>query len=346
MTVEVCQISVDDYSSDSSISDDDFYNIDGFEFVKMLGRGATGVVLEMQKDGHHYAAKVCNTRKQKLAFLSRQTTDASAEAAILLKLNNKNIVKVFKLIDDADNNRVFMIMELLDGGTLDHCTDKRVAFGQVLRGVQYIHAQRLAHRDIKMANVMLDSQGNAKLCDFGLAVFIPPDVDKIASESVGTLSYMAPETIDGKEYDPFKADIWALGVLLFELMFETLPFQAKAVHQFMSLVASKEPEYPASADPDLVALLRRLLEKDPAKRPSVGELWDMAWLSPVRPNTLKLLRKTQSFFHKISLDEMREAVERVARGRRRSRRESNTTTTAVGKAINSAMMAVARGSKK
>lgn len=343
-STEFTAISVDDYSSDSDVSDEDFYQIDGYNCLGVVGRGTTGVVVKMQKDGSVYAAKVCNTRKRTLSFLSRTSADPSREAAILLKIDHKHIVKVFKLIEDSDNNRVFMIMEFLSGGTLANCADKRAGFAQLLLGVQYIHAQRLAHRDIKMENVMLNDEGIVKLCDFGQAVFVPPDVAKIPAEGVGTPAYLAPEAAGVDEYDPFTADMWALGVVLFQLEFGRLPFAGLSMRDYMRMVRETEPEYPEDADPGLVKLLRGLLNKDPTERFGFDKVWESEWLEPVRPDVEKKKTKFELFWAKISLDDMRKAIVKVARGKK-SKKEAKGTgvTNGVGNALASAMQALRKG---
>lgn len=310
-------LEVDDYSDD--FVEDEDYNIAGYEFVKKLGAGASGTVVQLQKDGVQYAAKVCNVRKGHLSFLERESHDPKQEAAMLIKLANPNVVKVHQLIEDTDNDRIFIIMELLTGGTIDNCkTDsaKRRAFGQVLEGVQYIHRQRLAHRDIKTDNVMLTANGEvAKLCDFGISVCVPAGNDMIQVEMKGTPLYQAPEMFTSAEYNPFKADIWALGVMLYNLMFKKFPFQAANVFQLSELIQRAEPEYPKSADKHLVALLKGMLKKDPAKRMTIEKIFQNEWMASWRPKFASMLMSLHNICETIAASDVQSSVQRISRGK-------------------------------
>ncbi|RQM21799.1 hypothetical protein B5M09_009398 [Aphanomyces astaci] len=87
-------------------------------------------------------------------------------------------------------------------------------FRQILSGVRYMHAQGLAHRDLSLENVLLDEHNNAKVCDFGLAASVP----SLRHEGVGKAFYMAPEVVSRLSYDPIKADVWSLGIMLFIML--------------------------------------------------------------------------------------------------------------------------------
>lgn len=307
---------VNDYSDD--FIDDDDYNIDGYKFIRKLGAGASGIVVELEKDNVHYAAKVCNVRRGNVSFLHPQTGDPKEEAAILLKLANPHVVKVHQLVEDTDNDRIFIIMDLLTGGTMDNCEtpeSKRKAFGQLLEGVQYIHRQRLAHRDIKLENVMLSGDGCAKLCDFGIAVYAAAGNNMIPVEMKGTPAYQAPEMFTEAKYDPFKADIWALGVLLYNLMFGEMPFQAENIFMFADVVQRVEPDYPRSADRNLVALIKSMLKKNPDERATIDQIWLNEWMDGLKPRFAMMLLNFQMICQTIVKAEIANSVQKVKRGK-------------------------------
>ncbi|POM70343.1 CAMK/CAMKL protein Kinase, partial [Phytophthora palmivora] len=124
----------------------------------------------------------------------------------------------------SSGDSVFIAMEFCAGGDLyDHVTSKpgrRVGesealslFAQLARGLSFLHAHGVAHRDLSLENVLL-KDGQVKICDFGLST----DANQLAADVVGKYYYMAPEIVQERVYDPKKADIWSLGVLLFILL--------------------------------------------------------------------------------------------------------------------------------
>jgi serine/threonine protein kinase len=309
-------------SDDFEIDDD--YDVFDYKFVRKLGQGDSGEVVQMARDGQQYAVKICELRKRKPSFLRQSSShDPREEAALLRNLNHPYVVKVYDFINDVDNNRLYIIMELLPGGTMGGIADaahKRKVFGQLLTAVEYLHLHRLAHRDIKLENVMLDGAGRCRLCDFGISVRVPPGTDQIPSEMKGTPAYLAPEMLSTPTYDPFKADIWALGVLLFISMFGTLPFPAANVIMQGQAIMENEPAFPPDADPQLVDLLAELLCKDPARRMTIDSLWGHPWMQGVSPSLVSLILRVKEICLVLSKVQKTEAVTEVHRGVSRRRR--------------------------
>ncbi len=203
------------------------------------------------------------------------------EAQALAGLTHPNIVTVYDLAEDADADLVLLIMELLSGQTLRQAiadeTCPRSAdcppFSQVAlplcRALEAAHARDILHRDIKPENIFVCRDGTLKLMDFGLARLLG-DVSKNHSSTVaGTLAYMAPEQLRGETPDA-RADLYALGVVFFELLTERLPFVAdnpgavlmKHLTEPAPRLRSVRPELPDALD----SIVARMLEKDPAAR--------------------------------------------------------------------------------
>lgn len=147
-------------------------------------------------------------------------------------MNHSNIVKIFEAFETE--NHVYLVMEYVAGGSLhsylkdqpnrrlDEEEAKRI-FKQIMTALQYCHRKSIAHRDIKLENILLDENKNVKLIDFGFSTCIPND--KKIKMFCGTPSYMAPEIVMKEEYAGPPADIWASAVLLYALMNGCFPFR-------------------------------------------------------------------------------------------------------------------------
>lgn len=317
-------LDMDDSDSENSedyeecFKDSDMYNIEGYTYIKKLGSGASGVVLLMKKDNQQYAVKVCNIQKAHLNFLKPSSHDPKEEAVIMKRLNNPNVVKVYDFIEDIDNNLIYIVMEYLPGGTIDSCQTleaNRRAFKEVLSGLQYLHNQRLAHRDIKVENIMLDKEGVSKLCDFGISVYVPLGSSTIATEMKGTPAYCPPEIFQTREYDPFKADIWAFGVTLYILAFHDLPFKADDLFAMQNAIMQDEVEFPKGVDPDLKDLISKMLTKNPEDRITIEGIWAHKWANGLRPAFSGLFMACNNVFMQVSNANTEGIIKKVKRGK-------------------------------
>jgi non-specific serine/threonine protein kinase len=209
----------------------------------------------------------------------------SREAEVLRALNHPNIVEVMATVTGEDDQ--YIVMEYVGGGSLRELLDqeKQLAISRVLEitldltdALTRAHRLYIIHRDLKPANVLLESDGTPRLSDFGLAKvgtsnIIGPSGLTQAGTILGTIDYMSPEACRGEEADA-RADIWALGVMLFEMLTGTRPFSDPSTAGILSAILTQpvpdlealRPETPT----DLADLIYRMLEKDREERvPSV-----------------------------------------------------------------------------
>jgi serine/threonine protein kinase len=210
-------------------------------------------------------------------------------------------------------------MELLTGGTIERLPTfelKRKAFGQLLTAVEYIHSQRLAHRDLTLENVMLDMNGKVRLCDFGMAIHVPVGSDFIQTELKGTPVYFSPEMLSSSSYNPFKADIWALGVLLFRLIFSVFPFSSENVVEQQQLIVHNRPAYPAGASPQLIDLLSKMLMKNPDERITLEGIWGHQWMVGIKPSLVHLVLRVKELCQMMAKVDAETAITVVRRGER------------------------------
>ncbi|RNF17022.1 putative serine/threonine protein kinase [Trypanosoma conorhini] len=145
-------------------------------------------------------------------------------------------------------------------------------FVQVVLAVYYLHNQGIVHRDVKAGNVLLFSNGLVKLGDFGLSKFIPAGENvKVIGSVVGTPQYLAPEIWQRKPYGT-KADIFSLGVLLYEIFSLKRPFEGEAPGEIRQRILEETPEIPPHFPSEVATIVRALLEKNPDLRPSALDL--------------------------------------------------------------------------
>jgi len=139
-------------------------------------------------------------------------------------------------------------------------------------GIQYLHSKNKIHRDIKCANILMNTNGDVKVADFGVSAQISDSVTK-RSSVVGTPCWMAPEIIIQNSYD-LKCDVWSIGITAIEMVTGTVPYSNLGPMQALLAIHQNEPPYLEGPQysKDFKEFLRMCLVKDPAKRPSTNEL--------------------------------------------------------------------------
>jgi eukaryotic-like serine/threonine-protein kinase len=198
------------------------------------------------------------------------------EAAIGERLNHPNVMKVFP---EKDRSRIYMVMEWCDGRLLRRILDEgripqdraiHIAI-QVLKALEYIHANGVVHRDLKPENIMVDENDNIKLIDFGIAGDSASRRLTYANftATLGTPDYISPEQVKGKRGDG-RSDIYSVGVILYEMLTGKLPFSGPTPLAAMNDRLLNHPVPPRVADPsvspELQEILYRALERDPRNR--------------------------------------------------------------------------------
>jgi serine/threonine protein kinase len=252
-----------------------------YEILSAIGAGGMGEVYRAKdtKLGRDVAVKVLPeavaTDLQRLARFQR-------EAQVLASLNHPNIAHIYGVEDS--NSAHGLIMELVEGPTLA----ERIAAGaiplnetlsiarQIAEAIEAAHEHGVIHRDLKPANIKLRSDGVVKVLDFGLAKLAEAPSVSTASPTMtspavmtgvgvilGTAAYMSPEQGRGKPVDK-RADIWAFGCVLFEMLTGRAPFNGETVSDIIAAILNHEPDLttlPASSPPGIRRLLKRCFEK-------------------------------------------------------------------------------------
>jgi hypothetical protein len=245
-----------------------------FVLKRFLGRGALGRVYEAWDP----TAKRPVALKMLPDVDPKQIYRLKREFRALAEVDHPRLVKLFELFNEGEY--WFFTMELVNGvhftdwvrpqGLLD-VARLQSALGQLLEGIAALHAHGKLHRDIKPANILVRADGCLSLLDFGLVHEI--ESQSLSVDFAGTPPYMAPEQITDNELTP-AGDLYATGVVLFEALTGCAPFQGNATQQMRTKVQQDAPSPLLFADdlpPHLVALCERLLDRTPARRPSVEE---------------------------------------------------------------------------
>lgn len=198
------------------------------------------------------------------------------EAVTLARLNHPHIATLYSFFREDED--FFMVMEFVPGQTLEDVLIQsgalpleraRSIFDQALQGIEHAHRHGIIHRDIKPSNIVLAREGTVKVMDFGIARVLGTARMTQTGRLIGTLEYMAPEQVQGREGDA-RSDIYALGVLLYEMLTGRVPFEADSDYALMQAQIEQPPPPPRTLLPDLPAaveaVILRALAKDPEER--------------------------------------------------------------------------------
>ena len=295
----------------------DFPRVRGYEILSLIGAGGMGVVYKARDRKLRRIVAIKMLHEATLADAeSRERFQAEAEA--VARLQHPNIIQVFEIgtiqpVPGELHPSPFIALEFIDGGSLCRHTEApqspRFAAKMVeklARAAHAAHCLRVVHRDLKPANVLLTSEGEPKLADFGIAKQIGNQHESEnrcltqAGTTVGTPEYMAPEQVAGEEPTP-AVDTYALGVILYQLLTARVPFQGATPADTMYLVRNQEPVSPRRLQPglprDLETICLKCLSKSPGRRYESAEALadDLArWLDhrPIHARPVKALERT------------------------------------------------------
>jgi tetratricopeptide (TPR) repeat protein/predicted Ser/Thr protein kinase len=253
-----------------------------YDIVRELGRGATGVVYEARDVDlqRPVALKVLDALRIGADPLRRFLR----EGRLLAKIRHPNVVQIHEL--GSDGGKVFIAMELVDGQPFPGTPDRDEAVRRlvaVAHALDHVHRQGIIHRDLKPSNVLVEKSGRPVLMDFGVARSDDGATTAATATGavLGTPGYMAPEQIFGnvREIDA-RTDVYALGVLLFEVLTGRLPIEGKNVAEYAERVKRGRPPSPRSIRSDIPAALdslcRKALEPKREDRPGSAEAFAAA----------------------------------------------------------------------
>jgi len=258
-------------------SEPDIGKLGRYDIVRILGRGAMGVVYEGRDPNLDRRVAIKTIRIHNLShdaaveYHARFRTEARSAA----RLSHPNIVNVFD--SGQDQTTSYLVMEFIQGEDLKHHLDGGARFSvhasltlvhDLLMALEHAHRQNVVHRDVKPANMLIEPSGRVKLTDFGVARIQDTDETHLTQVGavVGTPKYMSPEQAKGERGDS-RSDVFSASVVLYELLTGKQPFagggQFVVIHQIVNL----QPPAPSALNPSLPAALDEVLARAMAKNP-------------------------------------------------------------------------------
>jgi serine/threonine protein kinase len=222
----------------------------------------------------------------------QKVDEVKKEVAILKKMKHPNVVQLFEVIDDPVNDYLFLVMEYVQNGpvmklengrshrTLSESKSRKFMI-DILNGLEYLHSLRVCHRDIKPENLLLDSSDVVKLSDFGVSQMFEGDDDTL-KVTAGTPAFLSPEACAGENFSGKLADIWALGITLFIFTFGYPPFFGESYMDIYKSIQQDELSFPEEAtqvSPELVNLIKRMLDKDAKTRIRLADIKNHPWIT-------------------------------------------------------------------
>eukprot|EP01022_Parablepharisma_sp_SALTPOND_P013111 TRINITY_DN172_c0_g1_i1.p2 TRINITY_DN172_c0_g1~~TRINITY_DN172_c0_g1_i1.p2 ORF type:complete len:446 (+),score=41.67 TRINITY_DN172_c0_g1_i1:2798-4135(+) len=288
-----------------------------------LGQGAFGrVILMKNKETSQLVAVKAIDKTSVRGPLMK-------EVDIHKRLIHDNIIRLYETIESK--NHILLVMEYAPYGDLYHLLQKKsrfteheasVYFTQVCNALHFLHKYKLAHRDLKPENLLLMSPHKLKLCDFGCCAQCMEERKTLC----GTIEYIAPEVLRRTAYNE-KADIWSLGILLYEMVHGYTPFKATTQHVIFTNILENKFKFSPEVKDDLKDLIKMMLNAEFKERPSIEEIMEHSWikriqkerflatemesvkgLSPVKVpstcSTMKATRETDSQSHVLNANEL------------------------------------------
>ena len=217
--------------------------------------------------------------------------DITSKLELLQSLEHRNIVRFFHMIDTLTTT--YVIMEYVPGEDLEKylralgCLkeeEARPVFQQVVSAVHFLHQRHIAHRNIKLESILVDAAGNAKLCDFGMA--IKTTEGQMLEETCGSLLYRAPEILARKPYDGLAVDMWSLGIVLYVLVTGHFPYVEATIEDMHRVITTTMCPIPYHLSFPCHIIIARLLMVPTWYRMTIHQLVERPWLGHIQDHGL------------------------------------------------------------
>jgi len=244
--------------------------IEDFELIKVLGKGTFGKVVlsRYRKDGQLVAIKIL---KKSVIIAKDEVAHTLTENRVLQTCKHPFLTEL--KYSFTTTHHLCFVMEYVNGGELffhlsreRRFTEHRTRFygAEIILALRYLHQNSVIYRDLKLENLLLDSQGHIKIADFGLC---KEEITYGATTKTfcGTPEYLAPEVLDDNDYGR-AVDWWGVGVVMYEMMCGRLPFYSRDHEKLFEMILMKNVQFPSDLSVNAQNILRGLLDKDPLRR--------------------------------------------------------------------------------
>ncbi len=250
--------------------------LDGrYEIQEIIGVGGMAVVYKAHDNVENRTVAIKILKEEFVSneeFIRRFKNESKAIAV----LSHPNIVKVY---DVSFGDLIqYIVMEYIDGITLKEFIERQGSLRwkdavyftiQILKGLQHAHDKGIVHRDVKPQNIMVLSDGTIKVADFGIARFARNEQRTITDKAIGSVHYISPEQARGEKTDE-KADIYSVGVMLYEMLTGQLPFEAESAVSVAIMQLQRDPKLPTEINPAIPVGLEQItmhaMQKTPERR--------------------------------------------------------------------------------
>lgn len=255
-----------------------YLTMNEFTIISTLGRGYFGKVLLCEHNTTHDVFAIKTVKKARIINEHKLHT-IFAERNILSVSHHPFIVSMYFAFQT--DKKFYIGLEYVPGGALFRflqigrtmkISEVRFYVAEVALALDYLHSKGILYRDLKLENVLLCQDGHVKLTDFGLSkIMVEKGNFQQTSTFCGTNEYLSPEMISDKPYG-FEIDWWTLGIFTYEFLFSETPFYDKNLKKLYNNILTKEPKFPKETPSSVKNFIRRLLNKDPSKRPGFEEI--------------------------------------------------------------------------
>ncbi|XP_040917085.1 serine/threonine-protein kinase PLK4 [Toxotes jaculatrix] len=258
--------------------------IEDFKVLTLLGKGSFACVYRAKsvKTGLEVAIKTIDKKAMHKAGMVQRVTN---EVEIHCRLKHPSILELYNYFEDS--NYVYLVLEMCHNGEMSrYLKERKMSFSedearhfmhQIVKGMLYLHTHGILHRDLTLSNLLLTSNMNIKIADFGLATQLKLPNEKHFT-MCGTPNYISPEVATRSAHG-LESDVWSLGCMFYAFLMGRPPFDTDTVKHTLSKVVLGEYEMPSHVSLEAQDLIHQLLQKDPAQRPSLSAVLDHPFMT-------------------------------------------------------------------
>lgn len=260
----------------------------GYKIIKYLGCGSTSIVVLIEKQETHeqFAAKIMAIDDIRQRNLSKSV---KREVTVLMQLDHPNIIKLYETfkIKNKDEEYYVIVMEYCPNGDLltyakrnlfKNEPEKKKMIYSFIEAIKYLHSKGVSHGDIKSDNILLDSNNSPKLCDFGFC----RTKSIVGDESKnGTLYYAAPELFVKGNFDPKKADIYAVGITIYSICELQFPFKDGKQNYIIKQIMKGNYSISRNLDPQIRNIVEGCIKSNPKDRMTIDQILNSSYFNDV-----------------------------------------------------------------
>ncbi|XP_028251400.1 serine/threonine-protein kinase PLK4 isoform X2 [Parambassis ranga] len=258
--------------------------IEDFKVLTLLGKGSFACVYRAKsvKTGLEVAIKTIDKKAMHKAGMVQRVTN---EVEIHCRLKHPSVLELYNYFEDS--NYVYLVLEMCHNGEMSrYLKERKMPFSedearhfmhQIVKGMLYLHTHGILHRDLTLSNLLLTSNMNIKIGDFGLATQLKLPNEKHFT-MCGTPNYISPEVATRSAHG-LESDVWSLGCMFYAFLMGRPPFDTDTVKHTLSKVVLGDYEMPSHISLEAQDLIHQLLQKDPAQRPSLSAVLDHPFMT-------------------------------------------------------------------